>query len=128
MDAMFPDSLPTKDGAIDWMNPDWDYKTAKSWNEDDQRILWPNPACIVMDGIQCPICSNPFGLEGGWSLGSCQCMYHPMCLVSHALIRRSCAICKAPFHKRLYEQFGLETYMPPCWKKNEENTPDMPNL
>ena len=130
VDAMFPDEMATKPGSnsIDWMKAGWPYETARSSNEKDRRILWPKPASFVTDGTCCPICSNQFGPEGGWSLGTCQCMYHPMCLISHALIRRFCAICKAPFHERLYEQFGLEPYMPPSWEKNPDNTPDMPNL
>ena len=70
-------------------------------------ILWPKPASFITDKTCCPICSNPFGPQGGWSLGSCECTYHPMCVIFHALIRRFCAICKAPFHERLYEVFGL---------------------
>lgn len=54
-------------------------------------------------------------------------MYHPQCLISHALIRRRCAVCKAPLHKRFYEQFGLVNWMPPHWEQNKENTPDFPD-
>ena len=130
-DEMFPDSLPMIGKAIDWTQLEWEYKTAIS-NEKIAKnakpsLLWPNPAKYVLDGTECPVCCNVFGLEGGWQLGSCQCMYHPQCLISHALIRRKCAVCKAPLHKRFYEQFGLVNWMPPHWELNKENTPDFPD-
>src|SRR5450759_5466780 len=57
------------------------------------------------------------------ALGSCQCIYHPMCLISIFLVRRFCALCRSPFHERLYELFGLTLYMPPSWEKDPVNTP-----
>jgi hypothetical protein len=130
---MFPDDIPLIGKEIDWTQLEWEYKTARS-NEKipenstaQPRLLWPNPQKYVLDGTKCPVCYNPFGPEGAWSLGSCHCMYHPQCLISHALIRRWCAVCKAPLHKRFYEQFGLATWMPPHWEQNKENTPDFPD-
>jgi hypothetical protein len=132
VDELFPANMPMRDDnpdLIDWAKLGWDYEKATSSHDlrgldtVKSRILWPNPGKFVFNGTLCPICQNPFGPEGGWALGSCQCMYHPLCLMKIFLVRRFCALCKAPFHKRLYEVFGLTPYMPPSWEKNPENTP-----
>lgn len=36
-------------------------------------------------------------------------------------------MCKAPFHERLYELFGLQRYMPPSWEFNATNAPEHPD-
>jgi hypothetical protein len=41
------------------------------------------------------------------------------------VVHSSCALCKAPFHKNLYDLFGLHPYMPVSWECNPENTPDL---
>ena len=79
----------------------------------------------MFDGTTCCICYNAFGLEGDFCLGTCEHMYHPICLIAHMLIQQRCCQCKAPFHERLYELFGLCPYMPPSWKHNSETTPGM---
>ena len=124
IDNHFPDEmvkLPNSN-LIDWSKYDWDYETATSCAPDKHK-LWPSPAEFVTNGEICAICCNPFGPEGGWALGTCRHMFHPQCLLKGCIARRFCALCKAPFHKRLYELFGLTPYMPPSWEKNPENTP-----
>jgi hypothetical protein len=111
---------------IDWAKCGWDYENATSsyhLQGKPSRKLWPNPARFISDGTVCPVCQNGFGPEGGMALGSCQCIYHPMCLISIFLVRRFYALCRFPFHECLYEFFGLTRYMPPSWKKNPINTP-----
>jgi hypothetical protein len=56
------------------------------------------------------------------ALGSCQCIYHLMCLISIFLICRFCALYPFSFPKCLYELFELTPYMLPSWKKNLDNT------
>ena len=80
----------------------------------------------MFDGTCC-ICYNAFGPKGGYYLGTCEHMDHPICLIAHMLIRRRCCQCKAPFHEQLYELFGLCPYMPPSWEHNPEITPSMPS-
>jgi hypothetical protein len=84
--------------------------------------LWPLPSKFVLDGMECAVCMNGFGPEGGFHKGSYEHIYHPMCLISYMVVRRCCALCKAPFYERLYELFGLVLYMPSSWKYNPENT------
>ena len=131
-DDLFPSDLPmqsTNPSLIDWAKLDFDHANATSCHDLQMkpgvkgRRLWPNPAPWVLDGTKCAVCYNPFGPEGGWALGSCQCKFHPMCLISMFLVRRFCPCCKSPFHKRLYEVFGLTPYMPPNHERNPENTP-----
>jgi hypothetical protein len=55
-------------------------------------------------------------------LWSCEHIYHPMYLISLMVAHRRCMLCKAPFHQRLYELFGLEQYMPINWECDPENT------
>ncbi len=131
-DDLFPSDLPTQSmnpTLIDWAKLDFDHANASSCHDLQMkpgikgRKLWPNPAPWILDGTKCAVCYNPFGPEGGWALGSCQCMFHPMCLISMFLVRRFCPCCKSPFHERLYEVFGLTPYMPPSHERNPENTP-----
>jgi hypothetical protein len=42
--------------------------------------------------------------------------------------RRHCGVCKAPFHERLYDLFGLHPYMPISWELNQENAPTLRHL
>ena len=67
----------------------------------------------------CAICSNPWGPEGAWIIGSCGHMVHPNCLLPHMLRTRRCPTCKAPLHRRLYEQFGVQWGMPPEFEYTE---------
>ena len=87
--------------------------------------LWPRPSKFVLDGTECAVCMNGFGLEGGFHLRSCEHIYHPMCLISFTVVHRRCALCKAPFHKHLYELFGLVPYMPVSWECNPNNIPGL---
>ena len=114
---------------IDWAKLDFDHANATSCHDLQMKPgikgkkLWLNPAPWILDGTKCAVCYNPFGPEGGWALGSCQCMFHPMCLIKIILVRRFCPCCKSSFHERLYEVFGLTPYMPFSHEKNPENTP-----
>jgi hypothetical protein len=133
-----PDEIPMKEtnngiSIIDWEKLGWDYEHAMSAHNlrADPSIpsvkLWPRPSKFVTDGTECGICLLGFGPEGGFHLGSCEHIYHPMCLISFMLNRRRCALCKAPFHERLYELFGLVPYMPSSWELNPENAPNLPS-
>ena len=132
-DDLFPSDMPMQSGnssLIDWAKLGFDHANATSCHDLQMkpgvgsRKLWPNPAPWVLDGSEkCVVCINPFGPEGGWALGSCPHMFHPMCLISIFLVRRFCPVCKSPFHERLYEVFGLTPYMPPSHERNPENTP-----
>jgi hypothetical protein len=57
------------------------------------------------------------------ALGSCQCIYHPMCLISIFLVCRFYVLYRSPFHERLYKLFVLTRYMPSNWEKDPTNTP-----
>lgn len=131
-DEMFPSDLPVTAGEpslIDWAKLDFDHENARSSHDLQlkegvtSRQLWPQPAPWMFDGTKCVMCYNPFGPEGGWALGSCKHMFHPMCLISIFLVRRFCPSCRAPFHARLYEVFGLTSYMPPSHERDPINTP-----
>jgi hypothetical protein len=127
MDEMTTINIGGGPTSIDWSKHAWDFKNAVGSAVDHQGnplLLWPNPSTFVHDGTTCPICLNPFGPEGGMHLGTCEHLYHPFCLISLMIIRRRCSLCKAPFHERLYELFGLVPYMPPHWEFNAENAPD----
>jgi hypothetical protein len=67
------------------------------------------------------VCMYGFGLEGGFHLGSCEHIYHPMYLINLMVTRRHRRMYKAPFHECLYELFGLHPYMPISWELNPEN-------
>jgi hypothetical protein len=90
--------------------------------------LWPNPAKFVLDKTECAMCMNGFGPKGGFYLGMCEHIYHPMCLISLMLARRHCALYKAPFHQRLYELFGLKPYIPIRWECDPKHTPSLRHL
>ena len=60
-------------------------------------------------------------------LGTCEYLYHPICLINLMVNRRCCAMCKAPFHKCLYELFGLVKFMPPSWEFDVDNAHDHPS-
>jgi hypothetical protein len=116
---------------IDWKKLGWDYEHSMSAHNltGDPSIqsmkLWPHPSKFVLEGMECAVCMNGFGPEGGFYLGSYEHIYHPMYLISFMVVRICCALCKAPFHKRLYELFGLVPYMPSSWECNLENTPGL---
>jgi hypothetical protein len=116
---------------IDWKKLGWDYEHSMSAHNltGDPSIqsmkLWPHPSKFVLEGMECAVCMNGFGPEGGFYLGSYEHIYHPMYLIIFMVVRICCALCKAPFHKRLYELFGLVPYMPSSWECNLENTPGL---
>jgi hypothetical protein len=116
---------------IDWRKLGWDYEhemSAHNRPSTPSVKLWPRPSKFVLDGTECAVCMNGFGPKGGFHLGSCEYIYHPMCLISFMVVRRRCALCKAPFHERLYELFGLVPYMPSSWECNPDNTPGLRHL
>ena len=116
------------DSIIDWKLCGWDYENAMSSHHHRGGTsvkLWPRPSSFVLDGTECAVCLNAFGPEGGFHLGTCEHIFHPMCLISLMLCRRRCAVCKAPFHERLYDLFGLVPYMPVSWECDLVNTPDI---
>ena len=90
--------------------------------------LWPRPSKFVTNGTECAVYMNGFGPEGGFHLGSYEDIYHPMCLISFMVVRRCCALYKAPFHKHLNELFGLVPYMPSNWECNPDNIPGLRHL
>ena len=115
-DDMFPwDDPPTtrtmSDHTIlDWRQLGWDFENATSSHHlanppQAPQKLWVVPAKFVFDGTTCCICYNAFGQEGGFCLGTCKHMYHPICLIAHMVIWWRCCQCKAPFYERLYELF-----------------------
>ena len=117
---------------LDWKELGWDFENATSCHHladppQAPQKLWTASAKFVFDGTTCCICFNAFGPEGGFILGTCEHMYHPIYLIAHMVIWRRCCACKAPFYERLYELFGLCPYMPPSWEHNPENTPSMPS-
>ena len=77
--------------------------------------MWPNPHLMVADGSRCTLCQNPFGPEGCFTVGSRGAQFHPPCLISCMIKKRSCPHCRSRFHSRLYLQFGLLKYMPSNW-------------
>ena len=77
---------------------------------------WPLPHEKVHEDSTCVICSNYFGPEGFWSWGSCTHCFHVQCLIPRMLFIRRCPICSSPFHRRLYEVFGLISFMPSHWR------------
>ena len=110
----------------------WDFENATSCHHladplQAPQKLWAAPEKFVFDGTTCCIYFNAFGPEVGFILGTCEHMYHPICLIAHMVIRRRCSQCKAPFHKQLYKLFGFCPYMPPSWEHNPENTLGMPS-
>jgi hypothetical protein len=139
-DELFPwSNIPMKKvnnalSIIVWKNCGWDYKNSMSCHNlkgdpDVQSTkLWPNPSIFVLDGTVCAVCMYAFGKEGGFHLGSCDHIYHPMCLISFMVTRRRCRVCKAPFYERLYDLFGLHPYMPISWELNQDNAPALRHL
>ena len=137
-DDMFPwdDPLTTRTTSghtiLDWRRLGWDFENATSFHHladplQAPQKLWATLTKFVFDGTTCCICHNAFRLEGGFCLETCKHMYHSICFIAHMVIRRRCCQCKAPFHERLYELFGLCPYMPPSWEHNPETTPGMPS-
>jgi hypothetical protein len=140
MDELFPwPNIPMKKvnnalSIIDWKNCGWDYENSMSCHNlrGDPYVqstkLWPNPSIFVLDGTVCAVCMYVFGPEGGFHLGSCDHIYHPMYLISFMVTRRRCGVCKVPFHERLYDLFGLHPYMPISWELNKDNVPALRHL
>ena len=109
-DDMFPwDDPPTTRTTggytiLDWKELGWDFENATSCHHladppQAPQKLWTAPAKFVFDGTTCCICFNAFGPEGGFILGTCEHMYHPICLIAHMVIRQRCCACNAPFHE-----------------------------
>jgi hypothetical protein len=102
----------------------WDYENTMSYHNfrgAPSVKLWPNPLRFVLDGMECALYINGFGLEREFYLGSCKHICHPMCLISLMVACKHCVLYKAPFHERLYELFDLTLYMPISWKYNPKN-------
>ena len=137
VEEMFPNTLPTYDAnsSIDWNSDaslEFQYNTARyryaaEGHVGAHPLLWPSVPDFVKDGTTCVMCQEPFGPEGGWSLGTCPHLYHPGCLISHMMTRKRCVFCKAPFHSRLYKMFGLEAHQPEHYEHNEDNLPGPAN-
>ena len=85
--------------------------------------MWPNPHLMVADSSRCTLCQNPFGLEGCFTVGSCGVQFHPPCLISYMIKKRSCPHCLSPFHSLLYLQFGLLKYIPSNWVCDPKDFP-----
>ena len=137
-DDMFPWNDPltttttTGHTILDWVQLEWDYENVTSSHSladppQPAQKLWVALAKKIFDGTMCCICFNDFRLEGGYSLGICEHMYHPICLIAHMLIWWHCCQYKAPFYERLYKLFELCAYMPPSWEHNPNNNPKMPS-
>jgi hypothetical protein len=63
----------------------WDYENAITYHNlqgAPSMKLWPKPLKFVLDGTEHIVCMNGFRLEGGFHLGSCEHIYHPMYLIS----------------------------------------------
>jgi hypothetical protein len=79
---------------IDWKNCGWNYENSISCHDlrDDPSVqstkLWPNPSTFVLDGTVCAVCMYGFRPEGGFHLGSCEHIYHPMCLINFMVTHR----------------------------------------
>ena len=85
--------------------------------------MWPNPHPMVADGSRCTLCQNPFGPKGCFTVGSCGAQFHPPCLISYMIKKRSCPHCRSSFHSRLYLQFRLLKYMPSNWVCDPKDFP-----
>jgi hypothetical protein len=100
---------------INWLGCGWNDENAMSCHnlrDVPSMKLWPRPSSFVLDGTDCAVCMNGFQLERELHLGSCEYIYHPMCLISLMVVCKHCVVCKVPFHECLYELFGLAKYMP----------------
>lgn len=84
--------------------------------------LWANPHPICTSSETCAICANPFGPEGFYTVATCGHMYHPQCLIQSMIKTRAC-YCRAPFHPRLYLQFGVRDFMPKHWVYRPQDFP-----
>src|SRR5665213_3516984 len=123
LDFMYPESLPVDEDnypSIAWTKrpeDEFQWDTAVSSRivvpPAKPALLWSCVPDWIKDGSTCAICSNPWGPEGAWIIGSCGHMVHPNCLLLHMMQTRRCPSCKAPLHRRLYEQFGVQWGMPP---------------
>lgn len=115
------DDLKLPNGSYDWRqltdsDHHWDVTQVHEYPYSMRgELLWPGPHPMVFDGTKCAICSNPFGPEGCFQVGSCGGQFHPPCLIESMIRRRQCPHCRSPFHPRLYLQFGLRDYMPKDW-------------
>jgi hypothetical protein len=111
---MFPNNLPkmTKNENINWVMHPSSIGNVIVMSKKIGELLWPTPQPFTQNVELCIICCSPFGPKGAWTLGTCQHMYHPQCLITLMLARRKCSQCRAPFHLCLYKQFNLWTTMP----------------
>ena len=103
-------------GSIDWMRvaePDHHWNIdEKVGGTDDVHKTWRYANDMTQDGSKCAICQSPWGPEGCYTLGTCGHSYHPQCLIEDMIRKRTCTVCKSPYHARLYLQFGLKDFMP----------------
>ncbi|KAL3682672.1 hypothetical protein R1sor_000694 [Riccia sorocarpa] len=60
---------------------------------------------------QCYVCHNFFGPEGDYVPGTCSHPVHISCLLRMLHKATKCGSCRAPYHSRLWFQFGLEEKM-----------------
>jgi hypothetical protein len=135
-EQMFPNNWNHADPSVFTENNvsiDWKVITEDDHHWDIEEVhdypvssvgtkLWSTPHRMVSDGSSCPICSNPYGPEGCYQVGSCGHRYHPQCLIKYMIQRRTC-YCRAPFHPRLYLQFGLKDHMPKHWVYRPQDFP-----
>ena len=109
---------------IKWPSCRWDYENAM-FNHNlisaPSIKLWPKPYSFVLDGTDYMVCLNGFGPKGRFYLWSCKHIYQPMSLIFLIVVCRCYVVCKAPFYQRLYELFGLASYMPISWECTLEN-------
>jgi hypothetical protein len=137
VEEMFPDTLPTlpHNSSIDWNaapNLQFQFNTERyryvqPGHRGPHPLLWPNVPNFVTNGSICIVCQEPFGPEGGWTVGTCGHVYHPVCLIPYMVTRKRCSSCKAPFHPRLYKMFGIQGHMPLHYEFDEDNLPGPTN-
>lgn len=75
-------------------------------------LLWPRVPDLIKDNSICPICLIHWGLERGWTIGSCGHVVHPNYLVPIMMNTCCCLQLKVPLHHRLYKEFGIQREMP----------------
>lgn len=110
MDMYTYKKISNRVSIINWPSWRWDLKNAMSYHNLKGTLfmrLWPKLSSFVLDRMDCVVCLNGFGSKGGFYLGTCEHIYHPIYLISLIVVCRCCTICKALLHERLYELFGL---------------------
>jgi hypothetical protein len=133
-ETMYPISWDEMDSLVKPDNNSIDWKLITEddhrWNNEEVhdhpidmigKPLWQRPHPMTSDGSSCPICENPWGPEGCFTIGSCGHSFHPHCLIKSMIRSRTCAMCRAPLHPRLYLQFGLRDFMPTHWTYRQDD-------